>query len=218
MSELSPIPGNTSPDPSLIPSRAAKRAHFDRDSIYGILDEALFCTISYSVDNQPYSIPTAFVRYEDKIYIHGSVGSHFIREIEKGIPVCIAVTLMDELVVAKSAFHHSVNYRSVILFARAEKVDDLEDRTKAFEWLTDKMVPGSWAYLRPVKEGEIRKTTALAFSLDRASAKIRTGMPVDDEADQSLPIWSGLIPLQKGRMEPEADGFSQNIPLPSHLR
>lgn len=204
--------------PTLIPSRLAKRAHFDRESIYGILDEALFCTIGYSVDNQPYAIPTAFVRYEDKIYIHGSVGSHFIREIQKGIPVCITVTLMDELVVAKSAFHHSVNYRSVILFANAEKIEDLQDRTNAFEWLTDKMVPGSWDYLRPVKESEVRKTTALAFSLERASAKIRTGMPVDDQEDESLPIWSGLIPLQKGRMAPVADGLSQNIPLPPHLR
>jgi nitroimidazol reductase NimA-like FMN-containing flavoprotein (pyridoxamine 5'-phosphate oxidase superfamily) len=204
-------------DPSLIPSRAPKRAHFDRESIYGILDEALFCTISYSVENEPFSIPTAFVRYEDKIYIHGSVGSHFIREIEKGIPVCIAVTLMDELVVAKSAFHHSVNYRSVILFSRAEKVEDLTDKIKAFEWLTDKMVPGSWDYLRPIKDIEVRKTTALAFSLERASAKTRTGMPVDDEDDQSLPIWSGLIPLQNGRMAPVADNFSQDIPLPKHL-
>jgi hypothetical protein len=205
-------------EPSIVPSRLAKRAHFDRDAIYPILDEALVCTVSYAVDNQPFSIPTAFVRYEDKIYIHGSVGSHFIREIEKGIPVCITVILMDDVVVAKSAFHHSINYRSVVFFARAEKIEDIETRTEAFKWLTNKMVPGSWDYLRPVKESEIKKTTALAFALEHASAKIRTGMPVDDEEDQPLPIWSGLIPLQKGRMAPVADGFSQHLPFPPHLR
>src|ERR1700754_4248657 len=107
---------NTHP-PYLVPSRSAKRAHYDQETIHTILDEALYCTVSYAVDNKPFSIPTAFVRYEDKIYIHGSVGSHFIREIEKGIQVCISVTLMDALVIAKSAFNHSINYRSVVLFA-----------------------------------------------------------------------------------------------------
>ena len=202
----------------LVPSRLAKRADYDQKTIFSILDEALFCTISYVADGKPFSIPTAFVRYEDKIYIHGSVGSHFIREIEKGIPVCISVTLMDALVVARSAFHHSVNYRSVIIFAKAEKIEDPEMKKNAFEWLTNKIVPGSWSYLRPVKENEISKTTALAFSLQEASAKIRTGMPIDEEEDLELPIWSGLIPLQLSRLTPVADGFSQNVPLPAHLK
>jgi uncharacterized protein len=202
----------------LVPSRLAKRAHFDKETIYPILDEALFCTISYVSDGRPFSIPTAFVRYEDKIYVHGSVGSHFIREIEKGIPVCITVTLMDAIVVAKSAFHHSINYRSVILFAKAEKIENTEMKKDAFEWLTNKIVPGSWDYLRPVKENEISKTIALAFSLSEASAKIRTGMPVDEEEDMALPIWSGLIPLQTIRKNPVADKLSLNISLPDHLK
>jgi nitroimidazol reductase NimA-like FMN-containing flavoprotein (pyridoxamine 5'-phosphate oxidase superfamily) len=202
----------------LIPSRLAKRAHYDKESIYSILDEALFCTISYVSEGNPFSIPTAFVRYEDKIYIHGSVGSHFIREIEKGIPVCITVTLMDALVVARSAFHHSINYRSVVIFARGEKIGDLEQRTEAFRWLTNKIVPGSWDYLRPIKETEVKKTVAVAFSLDESSAKIRTGMPVDDEEDLSLPIWSGLIPLKKGWETPVADPHSSQTALPDHLK
>ncbi|HEY4966523.1 MAG TPA: pyridoxamine 5'-phosphate oxidase family protein [Puia sp.] len=202
----------------LVPSRLAKRAEYDQKTIYSILDEALFCTVSYVADGKPFSIPTAFVRYGDKIYIHGSVGSHFIREIEKGIPVCITVTLMDALVVAKSAFHHSVNYRSVVIFATAEKIEKPEDKKDAFEWLTNKMVPGSWDYLRPVKENEISKTIALAFPLHEASAKVRTGMPVDDAEDLELPIWSGLIPLQTKRLEPTGDSFSIQIPLPAHLR
>lgn len=201
----------------LIPSRLAKRADFDKEVIESILDEAIFCTISYVFEGKPFSIPTAFVRYKDRIYIHGSVGSHFIREIEKGIPVCISVTLMDDIVVARSAFHHSINYRSVVLFATAEKVEKLEDKRDAFEWLTNKIVPGSWNYLRTIKENEVRKTTALSFSIKEASAKIRTGMPIDDQEDLELPIWSGLIPLRTLRKSPVADEFSQQIALPPHL-
>lgn len=202
----------------LIPSRLAKRAHFDQETIYAILDEAIFCTISYVADNKPFSIPTALVRYEDRIYIHGSVGSHFIRELEKGIPVCISVTLADALVVAKSAFHHSMNYRSVVIFAEAEKIEDGVTKTAAFEWLTNKIVPGSWDYLRPIKENEVKKTTVLAFKLDEASAKVRTGMPIDEDEDKALPIWSGLIPLETKRLTPIADELSQQILLPPHLQ
>jgi len=201
----------------LIPSRAAKRAHYDQENIYPILDEALFCTISYAVDNKPYSIPTSFVRYEDKIYIHGSVGSHFIREIEKGIPVCITVMLTDALVVAKSAFSHSVNYRSVILFAKAEIIKDNDLKADTLKWLTEKIVPGSWEYLRPMTEKEVRKTTVLSFSLEEASAKMRSGMPNDEEEDKELLIWSGIIPFETRRMAPVADESSLNIPLPEHL-
>ncbi|MDP4130435.1 MAG: pyridoxamine 5'-phosphate oxidase family protein [Bacteroidota bacterium] len=205
---------NNSP---LVPSRLAKRARFDSETIYPILDEALFCTIAYADGNKPFTIPTAFVRREKKIYIHGSVGSHFIREIEKGIPVCISVTLLDAIVVAKSAFHHSVNYRSVILFSKAEKVEDPNEKTNVFEWLTHKIVPDSWHYLRPIQEREVMKTTALSFRIDEASAKIRTGMPVDEEEDLGLPIWSGIIPLKHRRMPAVPDALSLNIPIPAHL-
>ncbi len=206
------------PLPHLIPSRLAKRSDFDKATIYSILDEAIFCTISYAVDSQPFSIPTAFARYEDKIYIHGSVGSHFIRELEKGIPVCISVTLMDALVIAKSAFHHSVNYRSVILFSKAEKIEESAKKEEALKWVVDKIVPNSWDYLRPIKENEVSKTTVLAFSLEEASAKLRNGMPIDDEEDMQLPIWSGLIPLETKIGIPVPDESSTIIILPEHLR
>ena len=205
------------PNKELIPSRAAKRAHFDAASIYPILDEAFYCTVSYVFENRPFSIPTAFVRYEDRIYIHGSVGSHFIREIEKGIPVCISITLMDALVIAKSAFSHNVNYRSVVIFAQAIKIESEEDKTAAFEWLTNKTVPDSWDYLRPVTKSEIRKTTVLAFELDQASAKIRTGMPNDEAEDKELPIWSGIIPLETRRLAALPDESSIHMELPAHL-
>ncbi|CAG5069242.1 hypothetical protein DYBT9623_01978 [Dyadobacter sp. CECT 9623] len=204
--------------PHLIPSRLPKRAHYDYETIYSILDEALFCTISFVVDDRPFAIPTAFVRYEDKIYIHGSVGSHFIREIEKGIPVCISVMLTDALVVAKSAFSHSVNYRSVTIFSNAEKIEDFETKAAAFEWLTNKIVPNRWSYLRPMKKNEVLKTTALAFSIEEASAKVRSGMPKDEEEDLELPIWSGLIPIPVQRLQAIPDDTSKDIQLPAHLQ
>ncbi|MCF0051948.1 pyridoxamine 5'-phosphate oxidase family protein [Dyadobacter chenwenxiniae] len=207
----------STPPSYLTPSRLAKRSTQDFEVICSILDEALFCTVSYSVNNRPFSIPTAFVRYEDKIYIHGSVGSHFIREIENGIPVCITVMLTDALVVAKSAFSHSVNYRSVVIFSNAEKVEDTETKRAAFEWLTNKIVPNSWDYLRSMKDSEVKKTTALAFSLEEACAKTRSGMPKDEEEDLELPIWSGLIPIQTKYLAPVPDELSQHIPLPKHL-
>lgn len=203
--------------PRTTPSRSAKRASYDETTVYSILDEALFFTISYSVDNQPFSIPTAFVRKENKLYIHGSVGSHFLREIEKGIPVCISVMLVDDLVVAKSAFHHSVNYRSVIIFTNAERIDNFDEKWHFFKELTEKIVPNSWDYLRPMKANEVNKTMLLRFDISEASAKLRTGMPNDDVEDQNLPIWSGLIPIPPKRLTPIADDFSKNIPLPEHL-
>lgn len=205
------------PQSHLIPSRSAKRAHYEKEAIYPILDEALFCTISYVFENKPFSIPTAFVRYENKLYIHGSIGSHFIWELEKGIPVCISVTLIDALVVAKSAFSHSVNYRSVILFSQGVKIEEPQMKYDVLAWLTNKIVPNSWDYLRPMKDNEVKKTTVIAFDIDEASAKIRTGMPNDEPEDKPLPIWSGIIPIETIRRDPQPDELSIDIPMPAHL-
>ncbi len=203
--------------PRTTTSRMPKRTQYDEELVYSILDEAIFCTVSYALDNQPYSIPTAFVRKENRLYIHGSVGSHFLRGIESGIPVCISVMLTDSLVVAKSAFHHSVNYRSVILFSNAVKHEDFEEKAAFFQELTEKIVPNSWDYLRPMKANEVNKTTLLSFEISEASARMRSGMPNDDEADKSLPIWSGIIPIPSKRLTPIADENSVDIELPEHL-
>ncbi|RYC71456.1 pyridoxamine 5'-phosphate oxidase family protein [Spirosoma sordidisoli] len=200
----------------LIPSRLAKRAHYDAETIHPILDEALFCTVSYAVDGQPMAIPTAYARQGDKLYIHGSVGSHFIRTIEAGAPVCISVMLTDGLVLAKSAFHHSVNYRSVVIFATAEKVTDEAERMEALALITDHLVPGRWADLRPTTDSEMRKTTVLAFSLHEASAKVRTGGPSDDPEDMDLPTWSGVVPMQTVRLAPVPQDSDR--PLPDYLQ
>jgi uncharacterized protein len=203
--------------PRTTTSRMPKRTQYDEELVNSILDEALFCTVSYSVDNQPYSIPTAFVRKENRLYIHGSVGSHFLRGIESGIPVCISVMLTDALVVAKSAFHHSVNYRSVIIFSNAVKHENFDEKAAFFQELTEKIVPNSWDYLRLMKASEVNKTTLLSFEISEASARMRTGMPNDDEADKELPIWSGIIPIPCKRQTPLADENSVGIPLPDHL-
>lgn len=199
------------------PSRLAKRAHYDEATIHPILDEALFCTVSYSVDGQPMAIPTAFARKGDKLYIHGSVGSHFIRVVEQGIPVCISVMLTDGLVLAKSAFHHSVNYRSVVIFAEAEKVTDEDERMEALALITDHLIPGRWNDLRPTTDSEMRKTTVLAFSLAEASAKVRTGGPGDDPEDEHLPTWAGVIPMKTVRLTPIPKDGDEPIPLPDYL-
>jgi hypothetical protein len=199
------------------PSRLAKRAHYDEATIHPILDEALFCTVSFAVDGQPMAIPTAFARQDDHLYIHGSVGSHFIREIEKGGPVCITVMLADGLVLAKSAFHHSVNYRSVIIFANAEKVTDEAERMNALALITDHLIPGRWDDLRPTTKSEMQKTTVLRFSLAEASAKLRTGGPNDDPEDENLPTWAGVIPLQTSRLTPIPKVGNEPVPLPDYL-
>ena len=199
------------------PSRLAKRAQYDEATIHSILDEALFCTVSFAVDGQPMAIPTAFARQDDKLYIHGSVGSHFIRAIEHGAPVCITVMLTDGLVLAKSAFNHSVNYRSVVIFANAEKVTDEAERMRVLALITDHLVPGRWDDLRPTTDSEMRKTTVLRFSLAEVSAKVRTGGPNDDPEDAHLPTWSGVVPLQTVWLEPVPAENSPKTPLPAYL-
>ena len=199
------------------PSRSAKRAHYDTETIHPILDDALFCTVSYVSDGQPMAIPTAFARHDDQVYIHGSVGSHFIRQIEQGGPVCMSVMLCDGLVLAKSAFHHSVNYRSVVIFGNARKVADEIEKMDALALITDHLVPGRWADLRPTTDSELRKTTVLAFSLAEASAKVRTGGPSDDPEDAYLPTWTGVVPMQTVRLTPVPRDGEEQVPVPNYL-
>jgi hypothetical protein len=199
-------------------SRMPKRGNYEPEVINPILDEALFCTIAYSIDNQPFQIPTGFCRIQDKIYIHGSVGSHFLREIVKGIPVCISVTHLDGLVLARSAFHHSVNYRSVVIFSKAELVDDEELRWKVLEEFTEKVMKGRWNDVIQPNEKDMQKTMILGFSIEEASAKIRTGNAKDEEEDMDSPYWAGLVPIKQVMLTPEPDPLlKKGIPLPNYL-
>ena len=205
-------------------TRLPKRGVYDKDQIHAILDEALFCTVAYvrETENGPqaFQVPTGFCRLEDKLYLHGSVGSFYMRELaEKKLPVCISVTIMDGLVLARSAFHHSVNYRSAVIFSNAEKVTDEGELYKALEVFTNKMQPGRWNDVRKPSAGEWKATMVLSFKIDEASAKVRTGGPIDDDEDYSLDIWAGVVPLKQQRMQPISDiKLKQSIPLPDYLR
>ncbi|MCU0418817.1 MAG: pyridoxamine 5'-phosphate oxidase family protein [Cyclobacteriaceae bacterium] len=201
-------------------TRLAKRGVYDREAIYAILDEALVCTLAYCRDGQPFQIPTGFCRWEDTLYLHGSVGSFYLREItQKNLPISLGVTLMDGLVLARSAFHHSVNYRSVVMFGTARAVTDEKEAYAALEIFTHKMCPGRWADVRKPTPGEWKATMVVAVAIAEASAKVRTGPPKDDAEDYDLDVWAGVQPLQttKGAPLPDPD-LKPGVALPAYLR
>lgn len=201
-------------------TRLPKRGVYDKEIVYSILDEALVCTVAYVNDGQPFQIPTGFCRIGDKLYLHGSVGSFYMRQLaEKKLPVCISVTLLDGLVLARSAFHHSVNYRSVVLFSNAERVTDDKELYQALEVFTNKVQPGRWDDIRQPNSGEWKATMVLSFKIEEISAKVRTGGPKDDDEDYDLPIWAGVVPLETKRLTPISDPLlKEGINIPAYLR
>lgn len=200
-------------------TRLAKRGSYDKETVYSILDEALVCTIAYCKDNQPFQIPTGFCRIGNKIYIHGSVGSFYMRELrDKKQPVCISTTLLDGMVLARSAFHHSVNYRSVVIFGVPELVTDTTELYSTLEVFTEKMCPGRWADVRKPTEGEWKATMVLSIEIKEASAKIRVGPPKDDEEDYGLDIWAGVQPLKLERKSVIPDpSLKSGLTIPDYL-
>lgn len=201
-------------------TRLPKRGVYDEASIYAILDDALVCTVAFVQNNEPFQIPTGFCRIGDHLYIHGSVGSHYMRHLaEHKAKACISVMHIDGLVLARSAFHHSVNYRSVIMFSEAVRVDDKEEIYQSLEVFTNKMQPGRWDDVRKPTDNEWKATMVLKFKIEEASAKVRTGGPKDDEEDYSLPIWAGVVPLQVERKAPIVDPeMKLSVPLPEYLK
>jgi uncharacterized protein len=175
--------------------RLPKRGAFDRDTIYSILDESFICHIGFGVDSQPYVIPTAFGRVDDTLYIHGSSASRMLRTLSQRVNMCFTTTLVDGLVLARSAFHHSINYRSVVVLGSAGLVEDLNEKSQALEAITNHIVPGRWNDVRWPNELELKATSVLKLPIDEASAKIRTGPPIDDDEDYDLNIWAGVLPL-----------------------
>lgn len=185
--------------------RAPARAAYERDTIDAILDEGLVAHLGFAVDGQPYVIPTLHARVGDTVYIHGSAASRMIRTLTAGAPACLTVTLVDGMVLARSAFHHSMNYRSVVVVGEARAVSDPEELMIALEAFTEKLVPGRWDEVRGPNPKELKATRALAMSLDEASAKARSGPPVDDDEDHALDVWAGVIPLYLAAERPVAD-------------
>lgn len=176
--------------------RLPQRGNYDRELINQILDEGFICHVGFVVDDEPFVIPTGYARVGDKLFIHGSQASRMLRTLEKGIDVCATVTLIDGLVLARSAFHHSMNYRSVVIFGRATIVDEREEKIAALFALSEHMIPGRWADVRDPNERELQLTTVLSLPLTEASAKVRTGPPLDDKEDYEMDVWAGVIPLR----------------------
>ena len=196
-----------------IVKRVPKRANYDRATVHAILDEGLVCHIGFAVDEQPFVIPTAYGRVGEVIYIHGSPASRLLRTLKGGIDVCLTVTHLDGLVMARSAFHHSMNYRSVVVFGKATLVEDADEKLAALEAFTNQVVPGRWDEIRQPNPQELAGTWVLALPMTEASAKIRTGPPIDDAEDYTLPIWAGEIPLKLTPGAPVPDAKLTDKPI-----
>lgn len=197
--------------------RLPKRGHFDRETVYAILDEGFICHVGFAVDGQPFVIPTGYARVDDKLYIHGSQASRMLRSLAGGLDACVTVTIVDGLVLARSAFHHSINYRSVLVFGRATLVEDPKEKYDALVSLSEHIVRGRWADVREPNEVEMKLTTVLCLPMEEASAKIRTGPPLDDEEDYALPMWAGVVPLKLVAGEPINDPrLPAEIPVPEY--
>ena len=199
--------------------RLPKRGEYDRERVYAILDEAFICHVGFVVDGRPVVIPTGYGRVKDVLYVHGSAASHMLRTIGEGIDVCVTVTLIDGLVLARSAFHHSFNYRSVVVFGKARVVTDAAEKTAALRAFTEHVIAERWDDVREPTDGELKATTVLALPLVEASAKIRTGPPIDDEEDHALPVWAGVLPLRLATGEPIDDELLRDgITVPRYVR
>ncbi|HEX9004137.1 MAG TPA: pyridoxamine 5'-phosphate oxidase family protein [Blastocatellia bacterium] len=207
------------PTPNTTLKRLPDRGEFDRQTVYKILDDAFLCHVGFAVEGQPFVIPTSFGRIGDKLYIHGSAASRMLRSLSGGIPVCVTVTLIDGLVLARSAFHHSINYRSVVMLGNASLVEDAEEKFTALRAITENIVPGRWADVREPNAQELKGTSVLSLPLVEVSAKVRTGPPKDDKEDMAIPVWAGVLPLRVAADAPINDpALSPGLEPPDYVR
>ncbi len=199
--------------------RLPARGVYDRELVYQILDEGFICHVGFAAGGQPFVIPTGYARAEDRLFIHGSQASRMLRTLKSGIDVCVTITLLDGLVLARSAFHHSMNYRSAVVFGRASIIADPEEKLRALRAFSEHVIPGRWDDVRGPNEEELKATIVLSLPLDEVSAKVRTGPPLDEEEDYELPVWAGLIPLRLTGGAPIADPrMKEGVVLPSYAR
>lgn len=199
--------------------RLPTRGTFDRETVHAILDEGLVCHIGFIFEGSPFVIPTGYGRSGDQLLIHGSAASRMIRTLSAGAEACITVSLLDGLVLARSAFHHSVNYRSVVLLSKGTLIDETEAKMEALRVITERLIPGRWNEIRLPTSQEMKGTSVISFSITETSGKLRTGPPIDDEEDYLLPIWAGVLPLALTPGAPIAD--KRNIPgveMPDYVR
>jgi uncharacterized protein len=199
--------------------RLPKRGNYDRETVYNILDTAFVCHVGFTVDGQPFVIPTNYGRSGDTLYLHGSAASRMLNTLSAGVPVCVTVTHVDGLVLARSAFHHSVNYRSVVILGKAQLVEDPAVKMEALRIFTEHVMKGRWNDVRIPTEQELKATTVLSLPLEEVSAKVRTGGPIDDEPDYALPVWAGVLPLETVAKTPLPDAQRKNDPpIPEYLK
>jgi uncharacterized protein len=213
------LPDTFSPTERTRVVREPHRGSFDRETIYKILDEGFVCHVGFNVDDQPYVIPTMFARAGDAIYFHGSAASRMLRGLSSGLAVCITVTLIDGLVLARSVFNHSMNYRSVVVLGNAKLVDAPEEKLSALRAFTEKILPGRWVDVRQPNEKELKATSILRLPLNEVSAKMRIGDVIDDEPDYDLPVWAGVLPLRLTTLDPIRDGrCDASLPTPASVK
>lgn len=199
--------------------RLPDRGKYDSESVHGILDEAFICHVGFVVDGQPYVIPTGFARVNDTLYIHGSAASRMLRTLADGVQVCVTVTLVDGIVMARSGFHSSMNYRSVVILGRAMLVEGRDEKLAALAAFSEQVMPGRWKDLRETTDAELKGTLVLTLPLKEVSAKVRTGPPKDDEADYALPLWAGVVPLKLTAGTPIDDPrLPEGIEAPDYAR
>lgn len=199
--------------------RLPERGRYDRATIDAILDAGFVCHLGMVIHDSPVVVPTLYARRDDHVLVHGSPAARSLRHLQGGAEVCVTVTLLDGLVLARSAFHHSANYRSVMLYGVPRRIEDLAERREALEYLTDHLVPGRLPHLRPITEQEVRATTVLEVPIEEASAKVRSGPPEDDEDDYVLPIWAGVVPLRLAAADPVPDPRNlAGLQPPDHVR
>ena len=204
------------PTPQTTLKRLPERGSFEIETIHAILDEAFICHVGFVVDGRPFVIPTSYARVGDRLYIHGSTVSRMQRSLAAGIPACVTVTLVDGLVLARSAFHHSINYRSVVIFGTMAPVEDEQEKMSALHAFTEHVIPGRWPYVREPSRQELKATSVLSLALNEASAKVRTGGPKDDEEDYAVPVWAGELPFRIVTATPIADART-SLPAPDYV-
>jgi len=185
--------------------RLPKRGVYDRQRVFEILDEGFVCHVGFVLEGRPFVIPTGYARVGDQLLIHGSQASRMLRALSSGIDICVSVTLVDGLVLARSAFHHSINYRSVVMFGRATAVEQREAKLAALFAFSEQVIPGRWNEVREPNEADLKATTVLTLPLVEVSAKVRTGPPLDDEADYEMGVWAGVLPLKLTAGAPISD-------------
>jgi len=199
--------------------RHPERGQYDSAVIYPIVDEAIICHVGFVLDEQPYVVPTLHARQGDTILLHGAKASRLLRHVEAGGELCIAITIVDGIVLARSVFSHSINYRSAVLFGSGSIIRDEHERLQALAAFTERLIPGRWADARPPNPVELKQTTIVAVAIESASAKIRTGPPKDAEDDLELPVWAGVLPLYQTSGPPVAvPGLAEAIEVPDYLR